>query len=240
MWSSTWCWENRREVDGLEDSICSCRLFRGLEGEQLREALDFFGAREVAYKKGEQLIRIGDAMPSFGLVLEGAVSVCSTDINGNRMIMASVGRGETFGESLSFLQVRESPIYAQADSDCRILWLSTSRLHAMQEQQEPEGCAFTGRFIAMLAERTLSMNNRIQVLSKKSLREKLMTFLTQREQESGSFAFEISMDRSAMADYLGVDRSALSRELSRLRDEGALKFRKNHFEIVDRRLLNQP
>ena len=154
----------------------------------------------------EQLIRIGDAMPSFGLVLEGAVSVCSTDINGNRMIMASVGRGETFGESLSFLQVRESPIYAQADSDCRILWLSTSRLHAMQEQQEPEGCAFTGRFIAMLAERTLSMNNRIQVLSKKSLREKLMTFFTQRVQESGSFAFEISMDRSAMADYLGVDR----------------------------------
>ena len=92
----------------------------------------------------------------------------------------------------------------------------------------------------MLAERTLSMNNRIQVLSKKSLREKLMTFFTQRVQESGSFAFEISMDRSAMADYLGVDRSALSRELSRLRDEGALKFRKNHFEIVDRRLLNQP
>ena len=121
MWSSTWCWENRREVDGLEDSICSCRLFRGLEGEQLREALAFFGARELAYRKGEQLIRIGDAMPSFGLVLEGAVSVCSTDINGNRMIMTSVGRGETFGESLSFLQVRESPIYAQADSDCRIL-----------------------------------------------------------------------------------------------------------------------
>ena len=79
------------------------------EGEQLREALDFFGARELAYRKGEQLIRIGDAMPCFGLVLEGAVSVCSTDINGNRMIMASVGRGETFGESLSFCRSAKAP-----------------------------------------------------------------------------------------------------------------------------------
>ena len=215
-------------------------LFRGMNAEERRFALTFLRASESSYKKGDYILRFGEKIPGFGLVLSGTLQVAMDDINGNRMIMASVGRGETFGESLSFLQVRESPIYAQADSDCRILWLSTSRLHAMQEQQEPEGCAFTGRFIAMLAERTLSMNNRLQVLSKKSLREKLMTFFTQRVQESGSFAFEISMDRSAMADYLGVDRSALSRELSRLRDEGALKFRKNHFEIVDRRLLNQP
>lgn len=102
----------------------------------------------------------------------------------------------------------------QADSDCRILWLSTSRLHAMQEQQEPEGCAFTGRFIAMLAERTLSMNNRIQVLSKKSLREKLMTFFTQRVQESGSFAFEISMDRSCHGPTIWASTAAPCRASS--------------------------
>ena len=223
----------------MEQSIFACRLFAGLESAQLRDALAFFEAREMAYKKGEQLIRTGDAMQSFGLVLEGAVSVCSTDMQGNRLIMANVTKGETFGESLSFLGVRESPIYAQADSDCRVLWLSTQRLRAAGEQGQQAGCLWTGRFIAMLAERTLSMNNRIQVLSKKSLREKLMTFFTQRVRESGSLCFDLAMDRSAMADYLGVDRSALSRELSRLKADGVLRFRKNHFEIVKHQLLDE-
>ncbi|MBQ3390922.1 MAG: Crp/Fnr family transcriptional regulator [Clostridia bacterium] len=221
----------------MEQSLFCCILFQGLEEPLLSDALAFFDAKETGFHKGEQLIRMGDPWPAFGLVLEGVVSVCSLDAEGNRLIMANVSAGETFGESLSYLDVAESPIYADAGSDCRVLWLSTERLRT--EEDSDVGNLLRRRFTTMLARRTLKLNDRIQVLSKKSLREKLMTFFAQQVRENGALFFEVPMDRNDMADYMGVDRSALSRELSRLKRDGVLDFKKNRFEILSRRHLSE-
>ncbi|MBQ6000318.1 MAG: Crp/Fnr family transcriptional regulator [Clostridia bacterium] len=221
----------------MEQSLFCCILFQGLEEPLLSDALAFFDAKETGFHKGEQLIRMGDPWPAFGLVLEGVVSVCSLDAEGNRLIMANVSAGETFGESLSYLDVAESPIYADAGSDCRVLWLTTRRLRT--EEEGDVGDLLRQRFITMMARRTLKLNDRIQVLSKKTLREKLMTFFAQQVRESGALFFEVPMDRNDMADYMGVDRSALSRELSRLKRDGVLDFKKNRFEILSRRHLSE-
>jgi len=205
-------------------------LFHGLSAAQIEYALSFFRFQRRSYQRGECFVRVGDRLSSFGLVLSGIVQVSMTDLNGNRMIMANISAGDTFGESLSFLGVTASPIHASAEADCEILWLSTENLRRIPTSETDH--LLSQRFVAMLATRTLNMNDRIQILSKKTLRGKLITFFSQQIKRRGSTAFEISMDRGAMADYLGTDRSALSRELSAMRDDGLLNFRKNHFELL--------
>ena len=212
-------------------------LFRGLSEDELKYALTFFRAQRRTYQRGEFFVRPGDSMHDFGLVLSGIVQVSMIDLNGNRMIMANVSSGETFGESLSFLAVASSPIYVAAAVDAEILWLNTEALR--RPQTEPVAQMLLQRFIAMLAGRTLSMNDRIQILSKKTLRGKLIAFFSQQIKRNGGISFSVDMDRSAMADYLGTDRSALSRELSSMRREGLLEYRKNRFVLLHARIFEE-
>ena len=143
--------------------------------------------------------------------------------------MANVSAGDTFGESLSFLGVTASPIHASAEADCEILWLSTENLRRIPTSETDH--LLSQRFVSMLATRTLNMNDRIQILSRPTLRGRLVTFFSQYVRRVGR-SFAIPFDRADMAAYLGTDRSALSRELGRMQKEGLLRFRKNRFEIL--------
>ena len=213
-----------------ESIIRRCPLFTGLTDPDYQYALRFFSAESRRHEKGDFLNRPGFPLPAFGLVLDGNVQVYMVDIDGQEMIMANVSPGDTFGESLWYLHL-DAPVYIRALSRCEILWLdpenirSQNLLHGLDAQ-------FSGRFTAMLARRTLSMNDRIQILSKSTLRQKLITFFTQYAQHSGKDGFTVPFNRSDMAAYLGAERSALSRELSRMQKEGIIDFHKNHFQIL--------
>lgn len=213
-------------------------LFRGMNAEERRFALTFLRASESSYKKGDYILRFGEKIPGFGLVLSGTLQVAMDDINGNRMIMATVTPGGTFGASLSFLDAEESPIYITATCDCSILWLHTDALRQPRACTDLRAHDILQRFISMLADKTLEMNNRIQILSKRTLREKLITFFSQQVRQAGRDAFTVPFDRGGMADYLGADRSALSRELSAMRREGILTFHKNEFQILRAGMLH--
>ena len=206
--------------------IKTCELFKGLDDAALSDALAFFKAREETYKKGESLCLTGERLPGFGLVLWGTVQVFSEDINGEHVIMANVPTGNTFGESLCYLDEASSPVFVFAQTDCSVLWLNCDNLKV---DRNP---LFHDRFVSMLARRTLAMNDRIQVLSKLTLREKLMTYFSQCAKDSGGRTFSVPLDRESLARYLGVNRSALSRELSKMRDDGILEFYKNSFKIL--------
>ena len=155
--------------------------------------------------------------------------VSMTDIDGREMLLSQVGAGQTFGEALCYLQ-SGSPILFSAASDASILWLRCEGLRR-PPQTELE-TLLQQRFTAMLARRTLQMNDRIQILSRAGIREKLMAFFTECARDAGSSAFDIPFDRAGMAAYLGVDRSALSRMLSQLQAQGVLRYRKNHVELL--------
>ena len=208
----------------------SCFLLDGLSPSEKEAALRLLKARTERFSKGALLNRPGERLNAFGLVQKGCVQVTCYDFNGLPMIMATVEPGETFGESLYYLR-REANIYILASApDTEVLWLETPDLLS-----SPDGdglpALLSRRFIAMLASRSLQMNDRIQVLSKHSLREKILTFLSQYAARIGRDEFEVPMDRERMAVYLGCERSALSRELSRLQKEGILSFRKNGFSL---------
>ena len=205
-----------------------CALFAGLSDRELQEALRFFAAREGRYARGELLKSPVDPLSAFGLVLEGSIAVSMEDIDGRDMLLSHVSPGQTFGEALCWLR-ENAPLTITALSPARVLWLRCGRLR--EKPETPLEQTLQARFIAMLALRTLKMNDRIQILSRGPIREKLNAFFTECARDAGTADFTVPFDRAGMAAYLGVDRSALSRELSRMRREGLLDFDKSHFTL---------
>lgn len=205
-----------------------CPLFSDLSASELEEAFIFFSAEEKNYPRGEILKDALSPLSAFGLVLDGTVAVTMTDIDGKEMLLAFVTAGQTFGESLCMLR-ENSPILISARSNTSILWLHCDNLH--KPAASPLEHDLHLRFSGMLARRTLRMNDRIQILSRSSIEEKLKAFFTECTRDASSASFTVPFDRAGMAAYLGVDRSALSRELSRLQRSGQITFRKNQFTL---------
>lgn len=203
---------------------------------QLKEALSCLRAREVSYKKGENLIILGNPINEFAVVLSGTVQVSCDDINGNRMIMATISKGEMFAESLAATGCEDSPVYANAIEDTVVMWLNADIIRRNETDTDVKR-KIVINFINAVANKCLDMNNRIQILSKKTIREKVITYLSQMSQQGRKKELRIPLDRQDMANYLGVERSALSRELSRMEQEGIISFRKNYFVILEGEML---
>ncbi len=213
-------------------------IFENMTESEIERGLKFFSARVGRYEKGNILNTVSDPMDCFGIVLSGVVHVCMTDYEGQKTIMATVSRGDGFGESLSFLGC-DSAVYIRAAEDCEVLWLNCDNIKNATSQSG-ENNLFVQRFIKDLANRTLKMNDRIQILSKHTLREKLITFFKLQthmninigKSKEPTKVFTVPLDRNGMAVYLGVDRSSLSRELSKMKSEGLIDFNKNKFKIL--------
>jgi CRP-like cAMP-binding protein len=213
-------------MDGKE--LDQCVLFKGLRGKELDYALHFFHAQERTCRRGEQLHRAGDPLPQFGLVLEGIIHVSMDDFDGNQLLMATVTPGITFGEALCWLGT-DTQVSMESVTDARVLMMDTDSMRTPPEQ--PLDTELTRRFMSMLAGRLLRLNDRIQVLSKLTIREKVITLLSQYAAKDGT-TIVLPFSREAMAVYLGTNQSALSRELSRMQEEGIIRFQGNRFEIL--------
>lgn len=205
-------------------------LFRALDGAELEQALALFGAEPSAYAKGELVHPPYTPMKRFGLVLSGTVQAGMDDREGSRMIMAEVVPGGTFGESLCFLSSEDSPVYVTASEPSELLWLSPEVL--FDEPRDALSLRLQKQFTAMLAARTLAMNDRIQVLSKLRLRDKLMTYFTQLSRRTGEMTFQLPLNREDLAAYVGTNRSALSRELARMKREGLIDYYRNTIRLL--------
>lgn len=205
-------------------------IFSGMTDVEIEKGIEFFLGKKAIYSKGEMLNRVTEPLAYFGIVLSGVVHVCTTDWEGQKCIMAAVGEGEGFGEALSFLG-KDSDVYIRAAEDCQVLWLSTDNVRNAASQSGDNNL-YIQRFIADLAERALSMNNRIQIMSQKTLREKIFALLSMLSTRENSSRFSVPFDRNGMAVYLGTDRSSLSRELSKMQMDGIIRFSKNIFEIL--------
>ncbi|MBR2900777.1 MAG: Crp/Fnr family transcriptional regulator [Clostridia bacterium] len=209
--------------------IPSNMLFKDLNENEIEKALNLFSSVKRKYSKGENIASAGTRLEKFGLVLSGTVQVSFIDIDGNSVIMASVTKGDTFGESLCWLNISEIPVTVTAFTDVEVLLLSPQSLSSSTDALALE---LKNRFVSMLATKALAMNDRIQILSKPTVRQKIITFLSQYSNRSQSKTFSVPFDRETLALYLGVNRSALSRELSAMQKEGIIEFYKNTFKIL--------
>ena len=211
----------------MEISPCmtSSPLFRDIAPADLASLLDCLDARERAYEKGAWLLRRGEWTDRLGLVLSGTVHILREDFWGNRSIVGLAGPGEIFAESYA-LAGEPLEVSVLAASDARVLFLRV--------ETALTGCGqLTRNLTALLAEKNLTLTRKMCHMARRTSREKLLSYLSAQALRSGGPEFDIPMDRQQLADYLAVDRSAMSAALGKLRDEGVLEFRKNHFRLLE-------
>lgn len=209
-----------------------CALFDGIRMEDLSAMLGCIGGRTVSVSKGQSIFHEGDPATHVGMVLSGAVRMVREDYYGNRSIVAHIGPAELFGETYACAGITSLPISVVADIDGEVLLMDCRRITVSCSN----ACAFHSRVIfnllRLVANKNLVFDQKIQITSKRSTREKLMAYLLNQAKLQNSNEFTIPYDRQELADYLEVDRSGLSAEISKLRKEGVLESEKNRFRLL--------
>lgn len=201
-------------------------LFAGLSDENIADILDRSKVRIQQLRQGENIISLGSRVTSIGVLLSGSARVVKDDFWGNSTILAHLESGDIFGEAFACSGCAATvDVYAESDAD--VLWLPYAEL-----VQADESGAVNRRLVCMFARKNVFLTDRIEHLSQRSLREKILSYLKQQALEAGSSSFTISLDRAGMADYLAADRSALSAMLGRLKKEGVIDFYKNNFTLL--------
>ena len=209
-----------------------CPLFMEIEDENLLRMLTCLGAKIVSFDKKYTVLAEGSPAKYIGIVLSGAVQVTQVDYYGNRSILSELGEAQVFGEAFACAESPAIPVTIIATEACEVMLIDASHiLHTCNNN-----CGFHQQLIFNLmkdlATKTIDFHQRIEVTSKRSTREKLLTYLMMRAKEAGSNAFEIPFDRQELADYLEVDRSGLSAEIGKLRREGVLESEKKFFKLL--------
>lgn len=210
----------------------TCPLFHGIGSEHLTAVIDCLGARAVYFHKKEIVWREGQPATHIGIVLSGSVQIMQVDYFGNRSIVAGAGPSELFGESFACAGVESVPVDVVAAEDTCILLAECFRI--LQSCSQP--CEFHRQLVynlmGVVARKNLVLHRKLEITSRRSTREKLMTYLQQQAKDHGSSCFEIPYNRQELADYLGVDRSGLSVEIGRLGREGRIRADKKKFQIL--------
>ena len=212
--------------------IKSCGLFAGIEASEAEAMLGCLGARKLQWGKGEYLLRAGEQAESMGVMLAGSAFVLHESYWGNRHIVTRLYPGELFAESFACTPGSVLNVSIQADTPVTVLMLDVRRVLTTC----PTGCAFHQRVIrnllSVLAGKNLAFNEKLTHIGQRTTKQKILSYLSAEAISQGRSSFEIPFGRQQLADYLAVDRSALSSELSKLQSEGLLRFHKNHFELL--------
>lgn len=207
-------------------------LFRLLSPEEIGFALSRLSAEEKQYKKGAMILSAGSATERMGLVLSGSITVESNDLWGNRTILSHVGEGGFFAETYAWLHNEVMLVDVVANEDCRILFLNIRMLRALSPEQHLWAAKLTVNLLTISAHKNLTLTGRSFHTAPKSARARIMAYLNSVSLQQQSREFDIPFDRQQLADYLNLERSAMSKELGRMRDEGLLRTRKHHFVLL--------
>lgn len=215
----------------ISETAKKCPLFAGIAPDQLESLLLCLAASTRLYRKDEFIFMAGDKPVSIGVVLSGGAWVLQEDFWGRRTILAHVGSGDLFGEAFSCAEKGALPISVAATEPAAIMLINYRKIITTCST----ACLFHARLIMnmmrILAEKNIQLTKKIEHLSKRSTRDKLLSFLSAQAMQAGNDTVELPFNRQELADYLCVDRSALSRELGQMQAEGLLRYKKNRFEL---------
>ncbi len=207
-------------------------LFAGIADADLSPLLSCLGATIKAYAKNQTVFLSGDTPANLGVVLSGQVQVFQEDYYGNKSIFAHIAAGGLFAEAFAFAQIKALPVSVMTTTESELLFIDCKRLSAPCMS----ACAFHSRLIGnmmgILARKNIALTQKLELAAKRTTREKLMAYLSAEAKRAGSGQFYIPFNRQELADYLCVERSAMSAELGKLRDEGVMRFHKNEFELL--------
>jgi CRP-like cAMP-binding protein len=214
----------------------NCPLLAEIDGDGLVKLMKCLSVSSGRFEKNSFIFLAGESVPSAGIVLSGAVHVIMEDFWGNRAIMARLEPGELFGEAFQCAGLQKLPVSALAAETSEILSIDVAKAMSPCSEQCHFHLKLIQNLIRVLAEKNILLTQKIGYVTRRTIREKLMTYLSSQaktaDRESrDKTSFKIPFSRQELADYLSADRSALSAELGRMRDDGILGFKKNRFVL---------
>lgn len=204
-------------------------LFQGLDSRQIQQVLTATGYTERKYSAGDIIMHQGDRVHHIGIVTAGSATGKKYTANGEEIIVQVLTENRIFGDVLSGAEGFASPVTVQAQTDCSVLFINYEKL---LYSTLPQTHRILQNMIRNISLKYFAQNKRMEILMMKSVRSKVTAFLDWQRAAKNSRSFSIDMDRQLMADYLGVERSALSRELSRMKADGLIDYHKNSFAIL--------
>jgi len=205
-------------------------LFAGIVFSDFEPMLKCLDTRTITYSKNDVILFSGDSVNFVGMILSGGIKIIREDMDGNITILAKLTYGDIFGEAFACAEIFHSPVTVLSIEDSEIVFIGYSKLITSCTS----ACNFHSKLIKnmlkVLANKNLLLNQQNEILSKRTTRDKLLCFFDY--QRDSAKKFTIPFNREEMANYLCVDRSAMSNELCKMRDEGLITFKRNEFEIL--------
>ena len=208
------------------------KLFVGLENEEIIAMLACLGAKIRTYKKGEYVLRQGEYLSNVFILVEGSLLIQNDDYWGNRSILRQISPGEMFGESYIAPESDALLNDVAAITDSTVIFFDLKKIIGTCSSACPFHTKAVQNLFFAISEKNRKLVQKMGHISKRSTREKLLSFLSDEAKKRNSSDFTIPFNRQQLADFLSVDRSAMSKELCKLRDEGLLEFDKNSFRLL--------
>lgn len=204
-------------------------IFKGIDEQNVKYMLKCFQAKSISYKKDTTIISNLANTDIIGIIISGSANLIKSDYNGNRIILERLEKGSIFGEVFSSYSDELSVI---ATTDCTVITFDYEHIIKRCKKSCPYHNEVINNMLQLLAKKVSVMNNRIDVLTKKTIREKLLEYFAIQEKENISKVFYLKLNYTELADYLGVDRSALMRELKNLKNEGFIETKLNRIKLL--------
>lgn len=204
------------------------KLFSGISENEIEDMLQCLSAKKLSYRKGEYIFRSGEHILAVALLLDGCVLIQREDYWGNLSILNKISEGEIFGEAYAVPSSGAILNNVVAAENSIVLFLDFNRILTSPYLEQP---LLIQNLFSALAEKNRILAQKLGHMSQRTTREKLLSYLSEQSQKAGSSVFDIPFNRRQLADFLSVDRSAMSNELCKMRDEGLLLFDRNHFVL---------
>ena len=205
-------------------------LFEKLEENQILELLKCIGIKTKIHRKNSYILKAGSKIDFLGVILSGEAKISKTDSLNRETIIEKIKINDIFGHNIVCCGETKSPVDIIATTECDVLFLPFEKVVTPCEKLCPYHLQLIKNVMKMISKRNALLSDKIDILGQKTTREKILSLLE--TYRNGQKAFSIPYSREEMAKFLCVDRSAMSRELCKMRDEGIIKFNKNHFEFL--------
>ena len=207
-------------------------FFKGLTDNEILSILHCVNAATISRKRDSYIFRAGDSTEVMGRVVAGCVLVIQEDLCGHRNILSKCHAGDFFGEPYAASPGAVLNVSVVADEDCEIILLNVQRLLVSCPTVCDHHQKLIRNLVGVLANKILILNDKITHVGKRTTRDKLLSYLSSVSIRQASLSFDIPFDRQQLADYLCIDRAAMSSEISKLQKEGLIKTNRNHFELT--------
>ena len=219
-------------MNDFTDILNSCPLFDNISKEDIQKLIICLSAVRKQYKKNSFIFLPEEKADSIGIVLSGTADILREDFWGNRVILARIESGGIFGEAFSCAQVEKLPVSVMAVEDSDIFLLNCGRILTSCASSCEFHSGLIKNLVRILANKNIMLTQKLEHITQRTTREKLLSYLSQQVRINKNNKFDIPFNRQELADYLSLDRSAMSAELSKMQNENILRFKRNHFELM--------